>query len=64
MLYTDTDSLFLYFFVEDLAKKINARPHLQDDFDLCEISPGHLSNIGRGWAGIHAGEVGYLKDET
>ena len=28
MLYTDTDSFFLHFFVEDLAKEINARPHL------------------------------------
>ena len=48
MLYTDTDSLFLNFFVENLAKEINARPHLRDAFDLSEITHGHLSNLGRG----------------
>ena len=64
MLYTDTDSFFLHFFVEDLAKEINARPHLRDAFDFSEISPGHLSNLGRAGAGLHAGEVGYFKDET
>ena len=26
MLYTDIDSFFLHFFVEDLANEINARP--------------------------------------
>ena len=64
MLYTDTDSFFLHFFVEDLAKKINARPHLRDAFDFSEISNGHLSNLGRGNADLHGGEVGYFKDET
>ena len=64
MLYTDTDSFFLPFFVEDLAKEINARLHLRDAFDFIEISPGHLSNLGRAGAGFHAGEVGYFKDET
>ena len=64
MLYTDTDSFFLHFFVEDLAKEINARLHLRDAFDFSEISPGHLSNLGRAGAGLHAGEVGYFKDET
>ena len=61
---TDTDSFFLHFFVEDLAKGINARPHLRDAFDFSEISNGHLSNLGRGNANLHAGEVGYFKDET
>ena len=28
MLHTDTDSFFLHFFVEDLAKEINSRRHL------------------------------------
>ena len=28
MLYTDTDSFFFHFFVKDLAKAINFRPHL------------------------------------
>ena len=64
MLNTDTDSFFFHFFVEDLVKEINARSHLRDAFDLSEISNGHLSNIGRGNANLHAGEVGYFKDET
>ena len=64
MLYTATDSFFLHFFVEDLAKEINARHNLQDAFDFSEISNGHLSNLGRGNANLHAGEVGYFKDET
>ena len=64
MLYTDTDSFFLHFFVKDLAKEINSRPHLRNTFDFSEIGNGHLSNLGRGIANLHAGEVGYFKDET
>ena len=64
MLYTDTDSFFLHFFVEDLAKEINARPYLRNAFDVSKISNGHLSNLGRGNADLHAGEMGYFKDET
>ena len=64
MLYTDTNSFFYHLFVEDLAKEINARFHLRDAFDFSEISNGHLSNLGRGNANLHAGEVGYFKDET
>ena len=64
MLYTDTNSFFLHFFVEDLAKEIYARPHLRDAYDFSEIYPGHLSNLGRAGAGLHAGKVGYFKDET
>ena len=64
MLYTDTDLFFLYIFVEDLAKQINARPTLRDAFDFSEVSYGHISNLGRGNADLHAGEVGYFKDET
>ena len=64
MLYTDTDSFFLHFFVEDLAKTINARPYLRDAFDFNVISNGHITNLGRGHADLHAGEVGYFKDET
>ena len=59
MLYTDTD-----FFVDDLAKEINARPHLRDAFDFSEISPNYLSNLGRAGAELHAGAVGYFKNET
>ena len=40
MLYTDIDSFFVHFFVEALAKEINARHHLQDAFDFREISNG------------------------
>ena len=64
MLYTDTDSFFLHLFVQDLAKEINAPPHFRDAFDFSEISNGHLSNLGRGNANLHAGEVGYFNDET
>ena len=63
-LYTDTDSFFVQFFVEDLAKEINSRSHFRDAFDFSEIGNGHLSNLGRGNANLHAGEVGYFKDET
>ena len=63
MLYTDTDSFFLHFFVDDLSKVINAHPYLQDAFDFSEIHPGHLSNLGRAGAKLHAGEVGSFKDE-
>ena len=45
MLYTDIDWFFLHFFVDDLAKKNNARPHLRRAFDFSEISNGHLSNL-------------------
>ena len=54
----------LHFFVEDLAKEINSRTHLRDAFDFSEIDNGHLSNLGGGNANLHAGEVGYFKDET
>ena len=64
ILYTDTYSFFLYFFVKNLAKEINERPHLHDDFDLSKISPWHLSNLGRAGAGLHVGEVGDFKTET
>ena len=64
MLHTDTDSFFFHFFVEDLAKEINTSTHLRDAFDFSEASNGHLSNLGRGNANLHAGEVGFFKDET
>ena len=64
MLYTDTDSFFLHFFVEDLAKDINSCPHHRGAFDFSEISNGHLSNLGHGNADLHGGQVGYFKDET
>ena len=64
MLYTDTDFFFFHFFVKDLAKEINARPHLRGAFDFSEISNQHFYNLGRGNADLHAGEEGYFKDET
>ena len=64
MMYTDTDSFFLHFFVEDLAKEIKARSQLFDAFDFSEISSGYLSNLGSVGGNHHAGEVGYFKDET
>ena len=64
MLYTNTDSFFLNFFVDDLAKEIKARSHLREAFDLSEISNWHLSNLGRGNVDLHAGKVGFFKDET
>ena len=64
MLYINTDSFFLHFFVKDLAKEINARFHLRDALNFSEISNGHLYNLGRGHDDLHAGEVGYFKDET
>ena len=64
MLYMDTDSFFLHFFVENLAKEVNELPHLRDAFDFSEISNRHLSNLGRGNATFHAKELGYFKDET
>ena len=47
-----------------MAKEINSRPNIRDAFDSIEISNGHLSNCKRGNANLHAGEVGYFKDET
>ena len=64
MLYTDTDSFILQFFVEDLTKKINARSNLRDAFDFSEISSWQISNLGRANSQLQAGEVGYFKDET
>jgi hypothetical protein len=59
MLYTDTDSFFLQFFVEDLAKKLRSR-RVFGHFDfstVSSLSPTFLHNDN------HAGEVGFFKDE-
>ena len=63
MLYTDNDLFFLHFFVKDLAKEINARPHFRDAFDFSEIINRHLFIIELGHADFYAGKVGYLKDK-
>ena len=49
--------------MENLAKEIISLPYLRDAFDFSEISNGHFSNLGRGNADLHAGEVGYFEDE-
>ena len=55
---------FFYFFVENLTTEINARLHFRDAFFFSAIINGHLSNFRSGNANLHAGEVGYFKDET
>ena len=62
MLYADTDSFFLQFFVDDLAKEIHAHRDLRDAFDFSEIGQVHLFKLGGFDA--HSGEMGYFKYET
>ena len=50
--------------MKDLAKKINLCPNRRDAFDISETSNEHLSNLGRGNADLHGGEVGYFKEKT
>ena len=60
MLYTDTDSFFLQFFVDDLPTELKSRGRVFDAFDFSDVSylhPTNLHNIH------HAGQVGYFKDE-
>ena len=38
-------------------------PQVRDAFNVSEISPEHISNLARSNAQLHAGEVGYFKDE-
>ena len=64
MIYKVTDSLYFLFVVQDLAIEIISRSHLWDAFDFSEIGNGHLSNLRRGNANLHAKEVGYFKNET
>ena len=60
MMYTDTNSFFLQFVVEDLPHEITSRPALRDSFDFSDVSDHHLT--GR-HSIANAGEVGYFKDE-
>ena len=60
MLYTDTDSYFLQFFVDDLPNKIKSRPAVRDAFDFSDVSEYHLTGLH---SITNAGEVGYFKDE-
>ena len=64
MLYTNTDSFFLYLFVADLSKVINMRPHLWDAIDFSVIIISHVSNFKRGNSDLYAGNVGYFKGKT
>ena len=61
LLYTDTDSFFLQFFVEDLVEAIYSSSSVRSAFDFSEISPHYLSNLGTPHDN-HAGQVGYFKD--
>ena len=59
MLYTDTDSFFLQFFVDDLTLELKNRK-VYGAFDFSTVSylhPTYLHNVN------HEGEVGYFKDE-
>ena len=60
MLYTDTDSFFLQFFVEDIGKAIDSNIRLKFSFDFSEVSEHHLSGLHHA---VNAGELGYFKDE-
>ena len=64
MLYTATDMFYFHFVVKYLTKEINACPHFRDAFDFSKISPGQLSNLGRGNAEHYADEMSYCKNET
>ena len=61
MLYTDTDLLFLQFFVEDIAMAIHENPLVRDAFDFGAIPADHLCALGG--PDPHAGVIGYFKDE-
>ena len=62
MLYTDTDSFFLQFFVDDLAQELNRDQSMRDWFDFSEIPANHVSGLGAP-NDPHGGVVGYFKDE-
>ena len=62
MLYTDTDSFFLQFFVENVAQELNSDQSMRDWFDFSEIFADHVSGLGAPYDS-HGGVVGYFKDE-
>ena len=62
MLYTDTDSFFLQFFVENLAQKLNRDQSKPDWFYFSEIPANHVSGLGAP-NDPPRGVVGYFKDE-
>ena len=59
MLYTDTDSFFLQFFVDDLPQELKSRG-VYGAFDFSSISYLHPTQLH---SNHHEGEVGYFKDE-
>ena len=62
MLYTDTDSFFLQFFVEDIAVALNENPVIRDQFDFGAIDLRHPCGYCVHIQPNH-GELGYFKDE-
>ena len=62
MLYTDMDSFFLQFFVEDLAQELNRDQSMRDWFDFSEIPADHVSGLGSP-NDFHGDIVGYFKDK-
>ena len=63
MLYTDTDSLILQFFTEDLYRELLDVPQLRGLFDFSEIPANHSSYLGAP-DDPNRGKVGFFKDET
>ena len=60
MLYTDTYSFFLQFFVENLATELNRDESMREWFDFSEIPADHVSGLNAP-NDPHGGVVGYLK---
>ena len=54
MLYINTDSFFVHWFVKDRAKERNARPQLIDAFNYSKIIYGHFSHLVFGNDNLHA----------
>ena len=61
ILYTDIDSFFLQFSIQDLALELNRDQSMRDWFDLTEIPAVHISEFGAP-NDPHGGLVGYFKD--
>ena len=60
MLYTDTDSFFLQFFVEKHQHEIKRHLAVRNALDFSDVSDHHLTGLH---SIANAGEVGYFKDE-
>ena len=63
MLYTDTDSLIMQFFTNDLYREILDVPQMRSLFDFSKIPANHLSFLGTP-NDPKRGKVGFFKDET